>query len=167
MTKLMPLYTIEHGIRRAFALLGDAGVEQAIEEYLGLKRSASLIRKCGDADDDSHHLQLRYAIALDRACRREVGQSPLLECMAMQVSGAVDAAASSDPPSELTMLKEMLGLQVALGRLARDVTEALKDISPEGCALSEPERHKVFASIDELEIHLEAFKSVLAQPLAS
>lgn len=165
MTKLMPLYTIEHSIRRAFSLLGDTGVEQAIEEHLGLRRSASLIRKCGDADDDRHHLQLRYAIALDRACRRKVGQSPLLECMAMQVSGAVDAKAMSNQPSELVMLQEMLGLQVALGRLARNVSEALQETSPAGCALTDVERHKVFDSINELEIHLETFKSVLARPM--
>ena len=166
MTKLMPLYTVEHGIRRAFAALGDTGVEQAIEDHLGLKRSASLIRKCGDPDDDSHHLQLRYAIALDRACRRKVGQSPLLECMAMQVSGAVDDQASAEQPSEIAMLREMLGLQVALGRLAREVTEALQENSPACCALSDLERHKVFDSIDELEIHLEAFKAALAAPVA-
>ena len=65
MTKLVAIRSIEHAARRALTILGDDGVERAIEDVLGLKRSASLIRKCADPDDDSHHLQSRYAVALD------------------------------------------------------------------------------------------------------
>ena len=164
MTKLMPLYTIEHGIRRAFALLGDEGVEQAIEDHLGITRSASLIRKCGDPDDVNHHLQLRYAIALDRACRQKVGQAPLLECMAMQLSGAADPKATPERFSELSALKEMLALQMALGGLAKEVADAMREGSPGGADFSQLEAHKLFDSIDEIEKHLEAFKCVLARP---
>ena len=54
MTKLVAIRSIEHAARRALTILGDEGVEQAIEETLGLKRSASLIRKCADPDDDEY-----------------------------------------------------------------------------------------------------------------
>ncbi len=79
MTKLVAIRTIEHATRRALTILGDDGVEQAIEDILGLKRSASLIRKCADPDDDGHHLQTRYAVALDGACRRAGELPPLLD----------------------------------------------------------------------------------------
>ncbi len=79
MTKLVAIRTIEHAARRALAILGDDGVEQAIDDILGLKRSASLIRKCADPDDDGHHLQSRYAVALDVACRRAGQLPPLLD----------------------------------------------------------------------------------------
>ena len=38
MTKLVAIRTIEHATRRALTILGDDGVEQAIEDILGLKR---------------------------------------------------------------------------------------------------------------------------------
>ena len=38
MTKLVPLRTIEHGLRRALATLGERGSQQAIHDVLGIKR---------------------------------------------------------------------------------------------------------------------------------
>jgi hypothetical protein len=50
MTKLVALRSIEHGVRRAISILGDEGVTEAIKDLLGVRRSASLIRKCADPE---------------------------------------------------------------------------------------------------------------------
>ncbi len=79
MTKPAPLRTIEHGLRRALAILEADGAKAAIQDLLGVERSASLLHKCADPDNDRHHLQLRYAVALDVACQKAGQLPPLLE----------------------------------------------------------------------------------------
>ena len=78
MTKLVPLGSIEHGIREALRHLSDDGASAAIEAYSGQRKSSSLLRKCADPDDERHHIQLRDAIALDRACMEQNHPPPLL-----------------------------------------------------------------------------------------
>ncbi len=161
MTKLLPLQTVEHGLRRAISLLGDRGVEQAIKSELGLERSASLIRKCSDPDDTNHHLQVRYAVALDRACLASAGQAPLLETMQYMVTTNMNKPGASAEATESAVLKELAMLQAALGTVADRIIIAQSPDSPHDGQLTEAERHEIFEAIDVLERHAEVFKSII------
>lgn len=164
MTKLTPLLSIEHAIRQALALLGDDGAEQAIRAYLGVRRSSSLIRKCADPDDRAHHIQLRYAIALDLACIAAGHPPPMLEAH----RHALDTADSDGPPEVFGDLDEselssaVLAVQAALGDLAREVIHAKEPESPAGKELSTGEKHQIFHSVGEIETHIREIKAILA-----
>lgn len=163
MTKLIPLQSIEHGIRRAFALLGDKGVERAITDYLGEPKSASLIRKCADPDDDRHHLQMRYAVALDRACNACARQSPLLESFTHLSRISDPAAPGSESDAGGDIYLEVVGLQAALGDLAHRITEATAAASDLADVISKREQHNIFRAIDVLEHQTQLFKSLISE----
>jgi hypothetical protein len=162
MTKLVAIRTIEHATRRALTILGDDGVERAIEETLGLKRSASLIRKCADPDDDGHHLQSRYAVALDVACRRAGELPPLLDAHSYLVERHSDAAPNEDEVSEGRVQHAVLMLQAALGELSQTVGEALHDDSPGGPKLTNREKHDIHEAMETIDRKVEAIKRMIA-----
>lgn len=162
MTKLVAIRTIEHAARRALTILGDDGVEQAIGEILGLKRSASLIRKCADPDDDGHHLQSRYAVALDVACRR-VGQlAPLLDAHSYLIDRHSGEAPSEGQFREDRMHHAVLMLQAALGELSQTVGEALHEDSPGGARLTNREKHDIHEAMETIDHKVESIKRMIA-----
>ena len=63
MTKVLPLDSIENGIRQAIRSLGDQAATDALARFTGQRKSASLLRKCADPDDNRHNIQLRDAVA--------------------------------------------------------------------------------------------------------
>lgn len=162
MTKLMPLRSIEHGIRRAFAILGNSGIEQALAAYLGSCRSDSLIRKCGEPDDKSHHLHLHYAIALDRACLAAAAQMPLREAYEHLVKSGTHHP-DMEESTRAEIYQEVVHLQAVLADLAHKVTRAQAPDSDAREALSPMERHGIFEAIDAPERHAEYFKTVIAR----
>jgi len=162
MTKLVPLRSLEHAIRRVFLLLGDCGVEAAIEDRLGLARSASLIRKCGDPDDGAHQLQMRYAIALDMACWEAHRQAPLFEAYRHLVGTDSHGDANDDDASKERIVDGVVALQIALGNLAEMVREAYSADSPDPSGLTQSERHHLFEAVNLLESCAETLKSVIA-----
>lgn len=159
MTKLAPLGSIEYAIRRVMDILGESGVEAAIHESLGVDRSSSLIRKCGDADNDRHHIQMRYAIALDRACLSAIGRPPLLEAY----RAILDSPAPLDRNESIKddMLRDVLTLQGALGDLSNKVREAFSMDSPAADRLTGVERHDIYAAVENLEENAEHLKRLL------
>ena len=163
MTKLVPLRSIEHGLRRALAILGDDGARGAIEDLLGISRSASLIRKCADHDNQRHHVQMRYAVALDVACERAGQLPPLLEVH----RHLVERHARSDPPDEPNpedaVLRAVLTLQAALGDLSQTVGEALHARSPGGVRLTNREKHEIHDALAAIDRQTEAIKRLLAE----
>lgn len=162
MTKLVALRTIEHGARRALSILGDDGAESAIEELLGLRRSASLIRKCADPDDDSHHLQCRYAVALDVACH-QVGQlPPLLDVHRYLIERHSDMPAADAPVSERRVLHAVLALQAALGELSQTVDQAMHEEGPGGARLTNREKHEIHEALEAISHKTEAIKRLVA-----
>ncbi|MDP6706588.1 MAG: hypothetical protein QF893_09620 [Alphaproteobacteria bacterium] len=159
MTKLIPLRSIEHGVRRALALLGESGIREAIEKGAGVKRSASLIRKCGDPDDDRHHLQLRYAVAMDAACQDLGHTPPLLEVHRHLVERS--ALGGAAPASEAQIVHAVVVLQAALGDLAHTVSEHYSAEGGDAEPLSNLERHQIFEAIEAIEHQAEAVKRLV------
>ncbi len=162
MTKLVAIRTIEHAVRRALAILGDDGVEQAIEDILGLKRSASLIRKCADPDDDGHHLQSRYAVALDVACHRAGQLPPLLDAHRYLIERHSGAALSDGEPGDGRVQHAVLMLQAALGELSHTVGEAVHADSPGGVRLTNREKHEIHDAIAAIDHKVESIKRLIA-----
>lgn len=162
MTKLIPLRTIEHGVRRAIDLLGESGVVEALDK-LGIRRSASLIRKCADPDDDRHHLQLRYAIALDIGCKVNGHLPPLLEVHQYLVEEGALSPSKLKTVDQSDIVRAVLVLQAALGDLAHLVNSALEADSELGEELSERERHEIFEAIEGVEHRAEKLKRLVSQ----
>lgn len=163
MTKLVPLRTIEHGLRRALAILGDEGAIESIRDLLEVRRSAALIRKCADPDNDRHHVQFRYAVALDVACKKAGQLPPLLEVHQY----LVERYARSEPPEgqgdESTVLHAVLALQAALGDLSQTVSEALHADSPGGIRLTNREKHEIHEALDAVDHQTEMIKTMIAE----
>ena len=163
MTKLVPLRTIEHGLRRALATLGDEGTIKAIRELLEVRRSASLIRKCADPDYDRHHVQFRYAVALDVACKKAGQLPPLLEVHQYLVERYARAEPLEGQGGESTVLHAVLTLQAALGDLSHTVSEALHADSPGGIRLTNREKHEIHEALDAVDHQAEVIKSMIAE----
>lgn len=162
MTKLVPLRSIEHGLRRALATLDDAGAQAAIEEVVGVRRSVSLLRKCADPDNDRHHLQFRYAVALDIACARAGYPSPLLEVYRYLVESHAGSDAEGWKGAEAKLLHAALNLQSALGYLSQTVSEGLHEEGPEGPRLSNREKHAIHEALEAIDQQSEAIKRSIA-----
>ncbi len=164
MTKLVPLRTIEHGLRRALATLGDGGAQKAIQDVLGIKRSASLLRKCADPDDDRHHIQFRYGVALDVACEQAGQLPPLLEVHLYLIErhSGVDSLAPARG-AEAVVLHAVLSLQAALGDLSESVSGALHAGSPGGVKLTNREKHEIHEALDAIHNQAETIKRMMAE----
>ncbi len=162
MTKLVAIRTIEHATRRALTIPGDDGVEQAIGDILGLKRSASLIRKCADPDDDGHHLQTRYAVSLDVACRRAGEIPPLLDAHGYLIERHSGEAPSDGQVNEGRVQHAVLMLQAALGELSQTVGEAVHEESSGGARLTNREKHEIHEAMETIDHKVESIKRLIA-----
>ena len=163
MTKLVLLRSIEHGLRRALGTLGDEGAQQAIQDVLGVKRSSSMLRKCADPDDDRHHIQFRYAVALDIACERSGQLPPLLEVHRYLIeSHESDDPLPREPGGEGLILRAVLTLQTALGSLSQSIGDALHADSPGGIELTNREKHEIYEALDAIHHEAEAIKQMMA-----
>ncbi len=162
MTKLVPLRSIEHGVRRAIAILGEDGVKAAIENLLGVSRSVSLIRKCADPDNDRHHLQLRYGVALDIACHDSARRAPLLEVYRHLVDQHTSPHKLVPVEGGARVTHAVLALQAALGDLAETVGEATHVDGPGGVRLTNLEKHEIYESLSVIEQQTETIKRMIA-----
>jgi hypothetical protein len=163
MTKLAPLRTIEHGLRRSLAILEAEGAKSAIQDLLGIKRSASLLHKCADPDNDRHHLQLRYAVALDVACQKAGQLPPLLEVYRYLVERHGGGQAPKEASGEVSVLRAVLDLQSALGELSQTVRDGLHVESPGGVRLTNLERHEIYEALVAMDHQSESIKHMMAQ----
>jgi hypothetical protein len=161
LTKLARLGSVEHGIRQALKILGDDGAEDALERVLGVRRSASLIRKCADPDNNSNHIQLRYAIALDVACV-EAGYDPPLSDMAQHLVHRLAAKTPKSVDKEsLSLSSAVIEMQSALGNLARAVLDAQNPDGPDGAGLSNWEKHEIFEASNQIDAHIRNIKLLI------
>jgi hypothetical protein len=150
LTKIAKLPSLEQGLRQAFQAIGEGGVEDAIETFLGVRRSSSLIRKCADPDDDQHNVQQRYAVAIDIACVRAGHLPPMLGAhQHLLEQYATPSGQQEDREKDLS--SAVLRVQAALGTLAKRVIDAQDPDSPAGRDLSESERHGIFEALCLLE----------------
>ena len=162
MTKLVAVRTIEHGLRRALGILEDEGATKAIQDVLSLKRSASLLRKCADPDDDRHHLQFRYAVALDVACAKVGRLSPLLDVHQYLVDRHAGAVPSESVGGGKRLFRAVLALQAALGEVAQTVSEGLHADGPGGARLTSREKHAIHDALEAIEHEGETIKRMIA-----
>jgi len=160
-TKFAELNSIEHGIRRALAILGDRGVEAALKDVLDVERSASLIRKCGNPDSRTNHIQHRYSVALDVGCIKAGHAPPLLEAHRALVERLGAGAALQQLPHDSDLSAHVLILQGALGRLAEAVVEAQSPDSPAGRRLSNREKHEIYEAIVKIDEQTATLKRMI------
>ena len=158
MTKLAPLRSVEHGLRRVLALLDDDTARNAIKEIAGVHRSISLLRKCADPDNDRHHLQFRYAIALDAACVRAGYVPPLLEVHQYLIENYSGPRTEDWNEAEARLLRAVLNLQAALGELSQTVSEAMHEKGPGGARLTNREKHSIHEALEAIDHQTEAIK---------
>jgi hypothetical protein len=163
LTKLARLPSLELGLRQAFRLLGDDGIAAALHDHLGLDRSPSLLRKCADPDDDSHHIQHRYSVAIDAACKQAGHVPPLLAAHQQLLGQLAEARDGAEPPAA-DLTAAMLELQAAIGSMARRVSEATDPAGPGGADLTETERHQINNALARLEEDISAIRRLLATP---
>ncbi len=135
-------------------------MKEALERF-GIGRSPSLIRKCADPDDDRHHLQLRYAIALDVACRETGHGPPLLEVHQHLVEEGALSPPHRGPVDQSEIVRAVLVLQAALGDLAHLVNASIGKESELAERLSERERHQIYEAIEGVEHEAEALKRLI------
>ena len=124
MPKIRTPLTIEAGLDRAVGLMTAECVAQAIGKSVGL------VRKFADPDEEANNVQLRQAIAIDRACMTENGEAPLLAVYQRLIDGC-DAPDSEEPIHEL-----LLTLHVTAGRLTERLQAATAPGGPGGERMS-------------------------------
>lgn len=145
MTKLVPLDSIEHGIREALRHLGDDGACDAVEQHTGQRKSASLLRKCADPDDIRHNIQLRDAAALDRACVAVNYPPPLLRAY----EGLVQDDSKRLSNSDLDLCHMAVAIAVAAGAVGEAVLRT-KDCGTCACPRGQHSR-EILSELEELE----------------
>ena len=146
MTKAVLPNSFEHALRRVLLILGEAGAEEAILRGTGVRRSASLLRKCADADDHRHQVQLRYASALDMACVAKGHLPPLLEAQKRLVAASL-ADGQDGVAEDADLARSLLDLQVTLGGIAAILHAAT---APAGGPLREVDRLAIFKALETL-----------------
>ncbi len=161
MTKALKAGSTHNAVRRAFRILGEDGIQSAIKDQLGLERSASLIRKCADPDDDRHHLQLRYATAIDAACLKNRRVAPILDAYSRCLDIAARQTLGDPGATKADIFEAVVSLQVSLGELAQLVERAYacEDEGPPGLSLAE--ENQISDAIDLLEEHAEMFRALV------
>ena len=163
MTKLQEPLSLEHAIHRCFRILGEDGVRRALARHLGVERSASLIRKCANPDDPAHHLQVRYAVALDRACWEARRTHPVLEAYQHVLAADCPGTGAGPDASKEAILDAVVDLQASLGDLAHLVRDAYSRANADPAHLSRAAQSHIYEAIDLLESHAEMFKALIAQ----
>jgi|GEM_PF-6947408 len=146
MTKIVQAISIEHAIRKALQRLGEAGASQALEAYSGQRKSVSLLRKCADPDNPRYNIQLRDAIALDRACIDANYPPPLRQAY----DAALDDRQNNSLEPDADLYSLMLAINVAAGGVG-DVI--LKMQANHNCRVCENQLRiqPVFDRLTELE----------------
>lgn len=147
MTKSVNIGTIEHGLREAFGYLSIEGAADAIEWATGHRKSVSLLRKYADPDSPRHHVPLRDAMAIDRACIQAGHKPPLL--MTYQINleeKSADYSRNCEDPS-------ICRLALATGAAAGMVSEAVlqSEVCDECHCHKNHHKEQIYASLVELE----------------
>jgi hypothetical protein len=120
MVKLREPLSICDATRKAHAALGDAGVRAVTG------KSAALVLKWSDPDDDAHHIPLHQAIALDVAMVKARLPPPHLDVLRAAIEEALipfDLA----PAAPRTLSQRVAGLAKECGDFAGLVMAAEKD----------------------------------------
>lgn len=156
MTKSVDLGTIEHGLREAFSFLGVDGAADAIERATGLRKSQSLLRKYGDPDSPRHHIPLRDAMAIDRACMEAGHKPPMMMTYQACMEHADGAGASREDTS-------VCCLALATGAAAGMVSEAVlqSELCNDCHCHKNHHKEEIYASLLELEKAVTALRAAV------
>jgi len=148
MTKTLSLRNIEHGIQHAITILGDHGIQSALMDKLNLSRSASLIRKCANPNEERQHLQLRYAVALDAACVELGERAPILTAYTHLLEDSSTPQAAKKIATQRALVREVVALQAALGDLARAVEQLQEEDTMPLRQISRTDRQHLSEALD-------------------
>lgn len=150
MTKLRHPHTIEDAVAQIIALLGREEAAKAAG------RSASLVYAWGDPDQDETP-NVRHALALDAACKRVHGVTPILAAMTRQLE-AVDMPTTHD----VCINDVLLDLHCDVGRLSDAVREGKAPTGPGGTRFTLQERRRVAMKIQTLKRRLDTIERACA-----
>ena len=159
MTKSVAEGSFEHAIREALRSLGEDGAVDALECHAGQRKSPSLLRKCADPDDQRHHIQLRDALALDRACLAANHGTPLLRAYELKLQ---QDQVTPPKAAEEDLLRLSLEINVAAGELSAQCIQALQTqpVGSGGC----PRPHAIEAALAGLERKTRRMRRALGLP---
>ena len=163
MTKRVLPNSLEHALRRTLFILGEDGAEAAIYHGTGVHRSASLLRKCADADDHRHQIQLRYASALDIACAIRGHLPPLLEAQKRLVAECL-ADRQDTEADALDPVRSVLELQATLGVIAAIVRGSLGRSDRADGRVGDEETLAVFEALETLIEQAKALERLICPP---
>ena len=147
MAKLRKIPSIEQGLHEAFGILKDAGIEEAIKNYAGKKRSASFYRSCADPDE-IHNIDHADSLAIDYECLKTKGIAPLLSAHEALVTQFLE---KNQPGQKKNLFDTINDFNKIIGDLLTTLHHARSPESPGGSDLTAEEKIKVKKAIVNLE----------------
>ena len=147
MPKARKIPSIEQGLYEAIKILKDAGIEEAIKNYTGKKKSASFYRSCADPDE-IHNINHADSLAIDFECLKTKGIAPMLNAHETLV---VQFLEKNKPGQQMNLFDAINELNKIIGDLLTTLHEARSPKSDEGVNLSDKEKMKVKKAIVNLE----------------
>ena len=155
MAKARDIPSIEQGLHEAFRILKDAGIEEAIKNYTGKKKSASFYRSCADPDE-IHNIDHTDSLAIDYECLKTKGIAPMLSAHEALVTKFLLNQNKEEVSKTLSQV--MNELNIIIGEFQTTVHSAQSPSSPGGIKLTSEEKMKVKKAIVKLEqilLHLQ------------
>ncbi len=150
MTKRREPNSLEDGVFKAIQHLGDAGV------FAATGKSGSFLRQCSDGDDTDHHLQIRHAIALDKACKT-IGESPPILAAYCNALDGEDINHQSKAP-----LERLANAAAVFGEVAGEVSTAVED-----GVVHSSERIRIEKAVHKLKTDLDKLLRDIENPKAT
>ena len=147
MPKARKIPSIEQGLYEAIKILKDAGIEEAIKNFTGKKKSASFYRSCADPDE-IHNIDHADSLAIDFECLKTKGIAPMLNAHETLVVQFLEKNKSDKPMSLFDVINEFNSI---IGKLLTTLHSAQSPDSPGGIKLTAEEKMKVKEAILNLE----------------
>ena len=147
MPKARKIPSIEQGLYEAIKILKDAGIEEAIKNFTGKKKSASFYRSCADPDE-IHNIDHADPLAIDFECLKTKGIAPMLNAHETLVVQFLEKNKPDKPVSLFDVVNEFNSI---IGKLLTTLHSAQSPDSPGGIKLTAEEKMKVKEAILNLE----------------
>ena len=147
MPKARKIPSIEQGLYEAIKILKDIGIEEAIKNFTGKKKSASFYRSCADPDE-IHNIDHADSLAIDFECLKTKGIAPMLNAHETLVVQFLEKNMPDKPVSLFDVINEFNSI---IGKLLTTLHSAQSPDSPGGIKLTAEEKMKVKEAILNLE----------------
>ena len=140
MTKLRKPLSIEFVLSQALIKLN----EMEIKNFTG--KTISHFRKCGDADDKDHNISFSDAIKLDTLLQQKKLGTPLLDYFNLKLEYELRKINEYENISNV-----LINIGGRIGNLMDITQEAIDPASPQGSAVTDQEKQKIFKAVSEVE----------------